>query len=176
MAKHNVLFETDNFIPSCINRGGIATVEIDGGTALAIGDYDTKDKELYTVTKATENAKKVAIAFNPSVKYDIIGDNLYPARSKDDRNYTNPANHPLDFFIPNVDVEFGILAHGITGDAPIKGQFLEPTAEGWVAKATQTADVASFKVIDIVDSVKYPTFNFDDDTEKVYILKTVFNG
>lgn len=176
MAKHNVLFETDNFIPSCINRGGIATVDIDGGTALAVGDYDTKDKELYTVTKATENDKKVAIAFNPSVKYDVIGDNLYPARSKDDRNYSNPANHPLDFFIPTADVEFGILAHGITGTAPTKGQFLEPSADGWTAKATQTSDVASFKVVDIVDSTKYPTFNFDDDTEKVYILKTVFNG
>lgn len=176
MAKHNVLFETDNFIPSCINRGGIATVDIDGGTALAVGDYDTKDKELYTVTKADAGAKEVAIAFNPSVKYDIIGDNLYPARSKDDRNYTNPAKHPLDFFIPKANIEFGILAHGIKGAAPTKGQFLEPSADGWVTKATQTADVASFKVVDIVDGAKYPTFNFDDDTEKVYILKTVFNG
>ena len=164
MAKHNVLFETDNFIPSCINRGGIATVDIDGGTALAVGDYDTKDKELYTVTKAAAEAKEVAIAFNPSVKYDIIGDNLYPAK------------HPLDFFIPKVNIEFGILAHGIKDAAPTKGQFLEPSADGWVTKTTQTANVASFKVVDIVDSAKYPTFNFDDDTEKVYILKTVFNG
>ena len=56
------------------------------------------------------------------------------------------------------------------------GDFLEPTTTAKFAiKKAQTEAVASFKVVDIKDA-KYPTGDFSDDIEKVYIVKTAFNG
>lgn len=129
MAKmHNVLYETDNFIKNCINRGAVATFDIDGGSPVVVGAIDATDKELYNVAKFTTGKTQVAIAYNPSVKYDVIGGNLFPAKSADDRNYFNPANKALDIFIPEKNVEFGVTMDGITGDTePTVGKFLEPT-------------------------------------------------
>ena len=100
MAKKNVLFERDNFIGQLINRAGIAEVDIDGGMAVAEGSIVVGNDELYTLTPATADTKRVGIAFNPSVKYDNINGKLFPAKSLDDRDYTNlfyPYNlHLLD--------------------------------------------------------------------------------
>lgn len=177
MAKHNVLFETDNFIPHCMNRAGVADFDIDGGSPVVEGAVDSKNKELYALAKPTATAARVAIAYNPSVKYDVINGKVFPAHSTDDRDYTNPAGKAVDYFFPEVGVEFGILAAGVDGStAPVVGDFLEPTTTAKFAiKKTQTDAVASFKVVDIKDA-KYPTGDFSDDIEKVYIVKTAFNG
>ena len=115
MAKHNVLFETDNFIPHCMNRAGVADFDIDGGSPVVEGAVDSKNKELYALAKPTATTARVAIAYNPSVKYDVINGKAFPAHSTDDRDYTNPAGKAVDYFFPEVGVEFGILAAGVDG-------------------------------------------------------------
>ena len=176
MAKHNVLFETDTFIAECINRAGIAEVDIDGGVAITEGAVVDGNKELYTLSLAAEGASHVAIAYNPSVKYVSEEGKLFPARNLDDRAYTNNAGRVVDYFFPRVDVEFGITMAGVAGTtAPTKGKFLEPNGSGkFAVKNTATAGAASFEVIDII-SEDYPTGDFTTDAEPVYVLKTRAN-
>lgn len=177
MAKKNVLFERDNFIGQLINRAGIAGVNIDGGMAVAEGAIVAGNDELYTLTPATADTKRVGIAFNPSVKYDNINGKLFPAKSLDDRDYTNPAGKPVDYFFPTVGIEFGINKAGIAGNTePEVGDFLEIDANGkYAIKQSQTAGVPSFEVVQIIEQ-KYPTMTFADDVEKSYIIKTRYNG
>lgn len=179
MTKYGVLFERDNFIKKCINRAGYsATLDIAGGTPIVEGAIVSGDDELYTVALFTTGKTQVGIAFNPSVKYDVIGDEKYPARSEDDRNYYNIKALPLDYFIPEVGVEFGVQMANITGDtAPEVGEFLEctNTTALFTIKTSQTDSVPSFEVVEILDA-DYMTGDFTDDTEKVYIVKTRKNG
>lgn len=174
MAKHGVLYESDNFIKNCINRAGIAEFDVDGGAPIVVGARVATDKELQVITKYQAEGKKVAIAYNPSVKYDVINGKTFPAKSADDRDYTNPSGKVVDFFIPQVDVEFGVTMDGIDGSTePTVGKFLEPKANStlWSIKSTQTAGVPSFEVVDI-KTVKYPTFDFSDEVVKVFIVAT----
>lgn len=178
MAKHGVLYETDNFIKNCINRGGVAEFDIDGGTPIVEGGVNSTDKELYNLSKVTSSTKKVGIAYNPSVKYDVIGGNLFPAKSLDDRDYFNPSGKVVDYFIPQADIEFGVTMDNIDGSTePTVGKFLEPKATTTLfeIKSSQTADTPSFEVIDI-KTVKYPTFDFTEEAVKVFVVKTRFNG
>lgn len=175
---YGVLFETDNFIKNCINRGGVASFDIAGGSPIVEGGVNSTDKELYNLSKYSTGGKKVAIAYNPSVKYDVIGGKLFPAQSLDDRDYTNPAGKVVDYFTPLVDVEFGVTIDNIDGTtAPTVGQFLEPKDGDTVfeIQSTQTANVPSFEVVDI-KTVKYPTLDFTEDAVAVYVVKTRFNG
>ena len=179
MAKHGVLFEVDNFIPRCINRGAIAETNLDGGAVVVVGAVSSTDNELYTASApATSTVKKVAICYNPSVKYDEIGGNLYPARSLDDRNYYNIAGRALDVFFPDEEVEFGVTMANIEGTTkPVKGKFLEPTVNKttFTIKDSQTANVPSFEVVEIRKET-YPTGDFSSDEEDVFVVKTRFNG
>lgn len=180
MAKHGVLFESDNFIVKTMNRAGLADFDIDGGSPVVLGKVNAKDKECYDLAKWTTGQKVVYIAYNPSVKYDEIGGNLYPARSLDDRNYFNPAGKVVDVFRPTLDVEFGIQAANIksTDVAQVSvGKFLEPEngTLQFVKAESQTPDTPSFEVVDIIEQ-KYPTGTFKEDKEKVYIVRTRFNG
>ena len=176
MAKHGVLFERDNFIASkAINRAGVASVEIDGGTPVVEGAIQSGNDELYALTLFATGAKRVGIAFNPSAPKDADG---YPVRSLDDRTYTNRAGDVVEYFFPEVGMEFGVQMANITGStAPTVGKFLECTngTALFTIQSTQTASVPSFEVVQIIDA-KYPTGDFSTDTEKVYIVKTRANG
>lgn len=175
--KHGVLFERDNFIPKCINRAGVSAIDLDGGAVVVEGAIQSGNDELYTLTAPTSGAKRVAIAYNPSVKYDVIGGNKFPAKSLDDRNYYNVAGDAVDYFFPEVGVEFGVQMANIEGTtAPTVSKFLEPTdgSTKFTIKASQTANVPSFEVVQIM-SANYPTGNFADDKEPVYIVKTRAN-
>lgn len=180
MAKHGVLMESDNFIPECINRAGLATFDIDGGAPVILGRVNEKEKECYDLEKFTEGKKTVYIAYNPSVKYDVINGKKFPARSLDDRDYFNTANSVVDVFKPELDVEFGIQEANVkeADRATLAvGKFLECEANSllFAKKDTQTADVPSFEIVDI-KKAKYPTGDFSEDVEKVYIVRTRFNG
>lgn len=178
MAKHGVLYESDNFIKNCINRGVVATFDVDGGAPIVLNGVNTTDKELYNVAKVAEGTTQVAIAYNPSVKYDVINGKVFPAKSLDDRDYTNPSGKAFDAFIPEKNVEFGVTMDNIDGSTePTVGKFLEPKATTLLFEIsdTQTSGVPSFKVVDI-KKVKYPTFDFSDEEVKVFIVSTVYNG
>ena len=96
----------------------------------------------------------------------------------DDRTYTNRIGDVVDYFFPEVGMEFGVQMANITGStAPVVGKFLEPTNGTllYTIKDTQTASVPSFEVVQII-SANYPTGDFTSDKEPVYIVKTRFNG
>lgn len=183
MAKHGVLFERDPFIEKCINRAGIFTEDLDGGAPVVITEVNAKDKELYDVAKYTTN-KRVAVVYNPSVKYDNINGKLFPARSLDDRDYTNPANKPFDMFIPEKGVVFGINQWNLNSgnrSGLVKGDVLKPEAStGLYVKTSTSSGKApdgtepAFVVEDILE-VKYPTGDFTEDKEKVYCVRTLQN-
>ena len=179
MAKHGLLFERDNFIPKCQNRAGMAEIDLDGGAIVAEGAIVAGDDELYTLTAPVGTETRVGIVYNPSVKYDVIGTGkMFPARSLDDRDYFNPAGKPVDYFFPEVGVEFGVIGANVEGStAPVVGDFLEVTSgkTTYTISASQTSGVPSFEVVQIINK-KYPTFDFTDDVEPVYIVKTRFNG
>lgn len=171
---YGILFETDNFITKCINRGGISAIAIDGGSPVVEGGFNTTDKELYNLTAYATGGTQVAIAFNPSVKYDANG---LPAQRVDDRLYTNEIGSVVDYFIPEKGVEFGVIATNIGTGTPVVGKFLEATngTTKWTVKDTQTASVPSFEIMG-TQTVQYPTLKFTDDAVTVYIVKTRFNG
>lgn len=176
MAKKGVLFERDNFIASkAINRAGISALAIDGGSPVVEGAIQSGNDELYALTAYATGGKRVGIAFNPSAPRDEDG---YPVRSKDDRTYTNRIGDVVDYFFPEVGMEFGVQLANITGDtAPTVGKFLEPTNGTllYTIASTQTSNVPSFEVVQIINAT-YPTGDFSTDTEPVYIVKTRFNG
>ena len=176
MAKHGVLMERDNFIATkAINRAGVSAVAIDGGCPVAEGAIVSGNDELYTLTAFATGVKRVGIAFNPSRPLDADG---YPVRSQDDRTYTNRIGDVVEYFFPEVGMEFGVQMANITGStAPTVGKFLECTNGTllYTIQATQTASVPSFEVVQIM-SENYPTGDFSSDKEPVYIVKTRFNG
>lgn len=176
MAKHGVLMERDNFIASkAINRAGVSALAIDGGAPVVEGAIQSGNDELYTLTAYATAGKRVGIAFNPSRPLDADG---YPVRSQDDRTYTNRAGDVVDYFFPEIGMEFGVQMANITGStAPTVGKFLECTNGTllYTIQSTQTASVPSFEVVQII-SENYPTGDFSTDKEPVYIVKTRFNG
>lgn len=176
MAKHGVLMERDNFIASkSINRAGISALAIDGGCPVVEGAIVIGNDECYTLTAYATAGTRVGIAFNPSAPRDEFG---YPVRSMDDRTYTNRIGDVVDYFFPEVGMEFGVQAANITGTtAPVVGKFLECTNGTllYTIKDTQTASVPSFEVVQIM-SANYPTGDFSSDKEPVYIVKTRYNG
>ena len=185
MAKHGVLFERDPFIEKCINRAGIFTEELDGGAPVVIDKVNAKEKELYDVKKYTSSADgQVAVVYNPSVKYDNINGKLFPARSLDDRDYTNPAKVPFDFFIPEKNVGFGINQWNLNSgnrSGLVVGDVLKPEASTglWVKTSTSSGKKPdgtepAFIIEDIAE-VKYPTGDFTEDKEKVYYVRTLQN-
>lgn len=176
MAKHGVLMERDNFIASkAMNRAGISALAIDGGAPVVEGAIQSGNDELYALTAYVTAGTRVGIAFNPSAPRDADG---YPVRSMDDRNYFNRIGDVVDYFFPEVGMEFGVQMANITGStAPVVGKFLECTNGTllYTIKDTQTASVPSFEVVQIM-SANYPTGDFTSDKEPVYIVKTRFNG
>lgn len=171
---YGILYETDNFITKCINRGGISAIAIDGGAPVVEGSVNSTDKELYNLTAYVTAGTQVAIAFNPSAVYDANG---LPAQRVDDRLYTNAIGSVVDYFIPERGVEFGVIANNIGTGTPAVGKFLEATngTTKWTVKDTQTASVPSFEIID-TKVVYYPTLKFTDDAVTVYVVKTRYNG
>ena len=179
MAKNGVLFERDNFIATkAMNRAGVASVDIAGGTPVVEGAIQSANDELYALTLYATGVTRVGIAFNPSVKYELDGTQKYPKRNMDDRYATNLAGDVVDYFFPEVEMEFGVQMANITGStAPTVGKFLECTngTALYTIQNSQTASVPSFEVVQIIDQ-PYPTGDLTDDIEKVYIVKTRFNG
>lgn len=169
-----ILFETDNFIPRCINRAGTSAIAIDGGSPVVEGAVQSANKELYTLSAFTTGKKRVGIAFNPSAPKNSEG---LPAQRVDDRLYTNAIGDVVDYFFPDLGVEFGVIAQNIGTGTPVVGKFLEPTnaSTKWTVSDTQTASVPSFEIVDTM-TVYYPTLKFTDDAVTVFVVKTRYNG
>lgn len=175
MAKHGVLMERDNLIASLTqNRAGIASVEIDGGAPVVEGAIESENDELYALTAFATGTARVGVAYNPSAPRDEDG---RPVWNPDDRYFTNRAGDVVDYFFPEIGIEFGIQGANVTG-TPVVGDTIQPT-DGTLLYGITTGAVVDgepeFEVVQI-KSASYPTGGFDSDAEPVYIVKTVFNG
>lgn len=181
--KHGVLCERDNFIKNCINRAGIFTEDLDGGAFCVLDEVDPKDREVYKVKKWTKEKDGLYIVYNPSVKYDEINGKLFPASSLDDRDYTNVANKVFDMFRIDMDIVIGINKYNLDAELQegglVKGDYVKPKTNDKVYVKTSASggkavdpDVPCFLVEDVWE-VSYPTGDFSEDKEKVYMIRRV---
>ena len=181
MAKHGVLLERDELIGRLTeNRAGIATVDVDGGSLLVEGNISGGNFGVREVSFPKSGAKRVAVAYNPSIKYDKVGKVVTSALTLDDREYFNHKGEVLDYFFPVVGIKLGVHMANIEGStAPVVGSNLQATdgkgTYSIVEEASIVAGEPLFKVIDIISQL-YPTGSLSDELEKVFIIETVVNG
>jgi len=156
-------------------RSAIADFDVDGGGMVVLGDLVTTDKSCFVATKPLADSKSVAIVYNPVLHYVMEGTVKLPARIKNP-NETCFAGDTLDVFVPFKGLMFGVSADNIDG-TPTKGQFLEVKADStlYSVAATQTANVASFEVIDIVKHRDPVGGAIGGEVVYEYVVKTVFN-
>ena len=170
------LYEKDYLLMSNAPiRSAIADFDVDGGGMVVLGDLDAKEKSCFVATKPLADSKSVAIVYNPVLHYVMEGGVKLPTRTKSP-DETCFAGDTLDVFVPFKGLIFGVNADNIDG-TPTKGQFLEVKADStlYAVSATQTPDVASFEVIDIV-AHRNPTGGVIGGTVAYeYVVKTVFN-
>ncbi len=178
MAKHGMLFERDSMIPNAQIRGFICATDVDGGQPIVLGGKHATEKNCFVGTAFTTGAGSVHIAYNPARMYQVDEDGqVRPSRVVDKRYHYNIANIAHTCFKPEVGMYFGLTMANVDGTtAPTVGKFLEPKndAKTYSIVDTQTADVASFKVIEI-DSIDVPTGDYTDGAEAVYVVQCVAN-
>ena len=176
MAKHGFIYETQISAKDvdALNRYAKASVDVDGGTLVALGAIAEGDA--FTATKATDGENGgLWIAYNPSEQLTKVGDNVYAGLSADPRDYTNIANRIFDVFKPVKGDIVGFTAGNIkTGETVEVGKFLEIGASGLEVKASATADTTSFKVIRI-ESVPFPQASIGNEYADKYVCEVVFN-
>lgn len=178
MAKHGILYEIDAQIKNMQVKSALSTENIDGGTPVVLGAVNAKEKDCFDATTYSTGTKTVHIAYCPSVMYEVGEDEqIRPSRIIDRRYHYNAKGFAYTVFKPENGIIFGVTMANIEGStAPTVGQFLEPTdgKQTYTVKASQTADTPSFEVIG-TEKVPFPTGNFTDNDETVYIVKTVYN-
>lgn len=154
-----------------LNGTGVCSADVDGGTLLTLG---TETKGVTTVTKST-SGKGLAMAYNPSEHFTKIDGEIYAGLSVDPRAYTNLANRPLDYFIPQVGDKVVLTVGNIADNQTITvGTFLEQESTGYVAKASATTDTTSFKVLEI-QSIPFPQKGIGFDFATGYLVQCVAN-
>jgi hypothetical protein len=172
-----ILYETDNFISSVVNRGGVAGFELFGGNPVVQGGVNATDKELYNLTKYATGGKKVVIPFVNTKPLDTEG---FPMRSMDRRNWVYRTGQVVNFFVPEASkaTEFAVIGANIVGGTTAVGKFLEPTNASllFTSNDTQTASVPSFEVIDTFVQKFNDGSSFDDTEVTVYVVATRYNG
>lgn len=179
MAKHGILYETDPQIKNTQIRSVISTVNVDAGTPIVLGTKNAKQTHCFNGEVYSTGKQTVHIAYCPSVMYEVGEDGeIRPSQIIDRRYHYNVKGFAYDAFKPVNGIMFGITMANIEGNtAPTVGQFLEPTdgKQTYTVKASQTSDTPSFEVIGN-DKAKFPTGDFTEDEETIYIVKTVYNN
>ena len=176
MAKHGFIYETQIAAKDvdALNRFAKASVDVDGGSLVALGALAEGD--VFTATKATAGTNgDLWIAYNPSEHLTVVGDNQFAGLTADPRDYTNLANRVFDVFKPQKGDIVGFTAGNIkAGETVEVGKFLEIGADGLEVKASATADTTSFKVIGI-ESVPFPQAAIGNEYADKYVCEVVFN-
>lgn len=166
MAKKGFMIEKN--MDSAMAFTGVAEVDIDGGTLVAIGATD--DYGRYQVTKQTSGTGKY-IALNPTEHLVKIGDVLVPQPTVDPREYTNLAGRSIDLRLLEVGMKVGLTDGNLkTGEAPTKGKYLEQGVDGYVVKTQATSATTSFYVEDVV-SMPFPQKGIGNEYAKVYVCR-----
>ena len=179
MAKKGFIYETQIAAKDvdALNRFAVASVDVDGGTLVALG---AKTDDVFAATKATNGEDGgLWMAYNPSEHLTKIGDNIYAGEelNVDPREYTNLANRTFDVFKPQVGDLIGFTAPNIKASdisSVAVDKYLEIGADGLEVKASATADTTSFKVVGIED-IPFPTAGIGYEVAKKYVAECVFN-
>lgn len=176
MAKKGFIYETQISAKDvdALNRYAKASVDVDGGTLVALGAVAEGDVFTATVATAGTNGG-LWMAYNPSEHLTVVGDNMFAGLTVDPRDYTNIANRVMDVFKPQVDDVIGFTDGNLkTGEEPTVGSFLEVGADGLEVKASATASTTSFEVVRI-ETVPFPQAGIGSEFVKKYDCRVVFN-
>lgn len=156
MAKHGFMIEKRLSAKDveALNRTAKATVAIDGGTLVKLGDYADG---VWDASVATEG-NGLYIAYNPSEHFTDVDGKLFAGLSKDPRDYTNIADRPFDVAKLVVDDIIGLTDGNIKADdiaTVAVGKYLEASTDGLTVKDSATADTTSLHVIG-VETLPFP--------------------
>lgn len=154
-----------------LNRSAVATVDVEGGTLVKLGDYDNGVFEA-TVADGTDGVG-LWMAYNPSEHFTKVGDKIYAGLSADPRDYVNLANRTFDVFKPLVGDIVGIVGEIATA---VKGSYLiaDDTDGFAVEGTTHTAGNTALKVI-AVEKLAFPRAGIGDEFATVYVAEVVEN-
>ena len=118
---------------SALNRTAIAEVAVAGGELVALTAPTKQGNDVWTAAAPTTGSLgECWMAYNPSLRITMVGENEFAGLTEDPRNYTNEANRPFDVFKPVLRDEVVISADCIDDtSAIVSGDILE-------SKASQT--------------------------------------
>lgn len=156
-----------------LNRSAKSSVNVDGGTLVALGAYADG---VWTATKAT-SGMGLWMAYNPSEHFTEVNGNLYAGLSKDPRDYTNIAERTMDVFKPLVGDLVAITAGNLKSGEEAKVQinkFLEQGTDGYEVKSSATASTTSLKVV-AIESLPFPQAGIGMEFAKQYICEVAQN-
>lgn len=168
MAKKGFMIEKN--MDDAMKFTGVATVDIDGGTLVAIGDVD--DYGRYQLTKQTSGDGKY-IALNPTEHYIKVGDEdiLVVQPTVDPREYTNIAGRSVDIRLLEKGMKIGLTDGNIkSGEVVAKGKYLEQGADGYEVKTSATASTTSLYV-EKVENMPFPKKGIGNEYAKVYVCR-----
>lgn len=169
------LHERDYMLTETEIRSAIADFDVDGGAPIVLGGVNATDKDCFSAVKYTAG-KPVYVAYNPDFKYVMENGQKLPARVLGYTG-TNLTGDVISCFKPEKGIIFGLEMGNVDGNTePKVGQFLEPKANDTVyeIKDTQTADVPSFEVIDII-AEREMTGAVGQVKKNVFIVRTASN-
>lgn len=168
MAKKGFMIEKN--MDNAMAFTGVASVDIDGGTLVAIGDVD--DYGRYTVTKQASGEGKY-IALNPTEHFvQIDGTDVLVAQpTVDPRDYTNIKGRSIDLRLLEVGMKVGFTAGNVkTGETVAAKKYLEASADGLVVKASPTASTTSFYV-EKIEKMPFPQKGIGNEYADVYVCR-----
>lgn len=90
-----------------LNRVGVASVNVENGTALVCSGQSTNSGEphVFSVAPASSVAKNLWMAYSPEVNSIVSGDLQFRGLDADPRHFTNLAGDMIDIFKPVAGVD-----------------------------------------------------------------------
>lgn len=183
MAKHSFLIESNIQAKDidALNKYATATIDVDGGSLVALTAPTKKGNDVWTATAPTDgDLSDLWIAYNPSEKYVNVNDKVYAGLSLtvDVRDFTNIKNHTFTVFKPQIGDEIEIPVYAIVnGSELVQGDFIEATADTVqftrVAKNTGATEGSMAFVVDSVWNTTFPQAGIGDEKEKMVHARRV---
>lgn len=120
-----------------LNRVGVATTNVENGTALVCSGQSANagQKHVFSVAPASAVAKDLWMAYSPEVNSIVSGTNEYRGLDVDPRNFVNLANRPFDMFKPVAGVDLiqvtkDFFAEGYDPDTVTGATYVEIQSNG----------------------------------------------
>lgn len=137
-----------------LNRDAVAQVAVAGGELVALTAPTKQGNDVWTAAAPTaETLGKCWMAYNPSLRLTMVGENEFAGLTEDPRGYTNEPNITFSVFKPVLYDEIVVSVDCIDNTAAqiVDGDILESKADQTqltrIAAATgATAGSTAFKV------------------------------